>query len=111
MSTLARPSPAVVRMQHIVTIGLTAILILTSLVLIASAILTIVSSTIKDKNAIQADLIPVVRNSITPIAVPTSPITNIRPSSSKTFTPIIVGTNKSPVLPVPVPTPPFRGGA
>src|SRR5262245_44470926 len=106
MSTSTLSHPSHTHLRNMVAIGSTAILIFTSVVLIGSAILTTVSSTTTDNDAIQADLIPVVQNSITPIPVPTPPMANIYLSPSETPSPAIVGTNERPVLPVPVPTPP-----
>ena len=111
MSTLARPSPAVVHGQHALALGLMAILILASLILITSLVLTIVSSTSKDQDGIQADPIPVVQNSITPIPVPMPPMADIYLVPYETTTPVIAGANKLSVLPVPVPTPPLECGA
>jgi hypothetical protein len=103
ISTLAHPNA--IHVRNGVAIGLAAILILTSLVLIASAILAIVSSTIKDRNGIQADPILVVQNSTTPIAVPTPPTAENQPPPSETPAPVTTKTSEPSVLPVPVPTP------
>ena len=106
MSTSTLTHPNAIHVRNGVAIGLTAILILTSLVLIASAILTTVSSTIKGQDAIQVDPIPVVQNSITPIPVPTPRTAENQPPPSETPAPVTIKASEPSVLPVPVPTPP-----
>ena len=106
MSTSTLSHPNGTHLQNIVVIGSVAILILTSLALIASTILNMISSTTRDEDAIQADLIPVVQNSINPLPVPTPPMANIYPSPFETPGLAIVGTSERSVLPVPVPNSP-----
>ena|SRR6266540_421026 len=106
MSTTTLTYPGKVSVRHALTILLITILVITSLALIANAILIIVSSTTQD--AYQADLIPVVQNSITPISVPvpTPPIAYITPILSKTPARASMVANEPSAIPVPVPTPP-----
>ena len=106
MSTPTLSHPNNTHLRNIVVIGSIAILILTSFVLIASAILTMVSSTAKDYDPSQADLIPVVQNSVTPIPVPMPPMANVHTSPSEVSTPVLVGTSKISVPPVLIPNPP-----
>jgi hypothetical protein len=105
MSTSALTHPNTIHVRNGVVIGLTAILILTSLVLIDSVILTIVSSTTKGQDAIQADPILVVQNSITPIPVPIPPTAENQPPPSEIPAPVTIKTSEPSVLAVPVPTP------
>jgi hypothetical protein len=67
MSTTTINYPNVIRVRRSLTIQLIKILIIISLALITSAILVKVSLTPSD--SFQADLVPVVQNSITPISV------------------------------------------
>ena len=102
MSTTTINYPNVIHVRRSLAIQLIKILIIISLAMIASAILTIVSSTPQD--SFQADLVPVVQKSITPISVPVPlpPIAYIQPIPSKTP----ASANEPSAIPVPVPTPP-----
>jgi hypothetical protein len=106
MSTTTINYPNVIHVQRSLTIQLIKILIIISLALITSAILVKVSSAPSD--SFQADLVPVVQNSITPISVPvpTPPIAYITPILSKTPAPASMVANEPSAIPVPVPTPP-----
>jgi hypothetical protein len=108
MSTITLVYPNVSRDRRTPAIGLIAILVVTSLALIAGAILVIVLS--PNRDAYQADLIPVVRSSpdSLPIAVPvpTPSTEELQPSASETPAPFSGVVSASLVVPVPVPTPP-----
>ncbi len=104
MSTTTLTYPGNIRVRHALAILLITILVIASVVLIANAILVIVSST--TQNVYQADQIPVVRNLIIPIPVPTPPTTEIQALPSETPIPVSVGTREPSVMPLPVPTPP-----
>ena len=106
MSTTTIIYPNVIRVRRSLAIQLIKILIIISLAMIASATLVKVSSAPRD--SFQAGLVPVVQNSITPISipVPTPPIADIQPISSKTPAPASMVANELSAIPVPVPTPP-----
>ena len=106
MSTITLTYPRVIRIRRFWTIGSVAILLITSLVLIAAVILTIAKST--PTNSFQPDVLPVVRNSIMPIAVPvpTPPIAEFQAIPSKTPIPASAVANEPSIIPVPVATPP-----
>ena len=95
-----------VRVHHKPSIPWIPILLTLSLILMIVAILAIVLSTTKDHDSFQADPIPVVKNSITPIPVPTPPPAKNLTIPLETPTPASQGIHEPFVLPVPVPTPP-----
>ena len=106
MSTTTLTYPKVIPIRCTLAIGLIAILIITSLVLIVGAFLVIVSSTTQDASPV--DVIPVAHNTTDslPVAVPlpTAPAASAQPLSSETPTPLTLEIKPS-VVPVPVPTP------
>jgi hypothetical protein len=104
MFTITPTYPNIIRVRRLLAIGLTAILILTSFVLIVAAILVVVLSITQD--AYQADKIPVVQNLISPIPIPTPPTAGLLPVPSETPSPTIVEVSGPSLLPVPVPSPP-----
>lgn len=106
MSTTTLTYPRVIRIRRFWTIGLVAILLITSIVLVGAVILTIAKSTPRD--AFQADVIPVVQNSITPItvSVPTPLIAEIQSIPSTMSIPAALVASEPSDVPVPVPTPP-----
>lgn len=108
MSTSTVTYPDVIHVRRALAIGITAILIFTSLAWIAGSILGVLSSTTPD--TFQADRIPVVQNSIVPIAVPTPAVADIQPLPSETQVPIPVTAVGSSVVPIAVPTPPLSIG-
>ena len=105
MSTTTLTYPKVISVRRGLAIGLIAILIITSLVLIVGAILVIVSSVTQD--ASPADVIPVAHHSTDslPVAVPIAPAVSAQPLSSETPGPPALE-NEPSAVPVPVPTPP-----
>ena len=100
MSTTARTQCNTVRVCRALVIGLIAILILTSLALIAGSILRLLPSTTPD--TFQADRIPVVHAPIVPVSVPRPPTANIQlvPSETRILAAVVA------VVPVSAPTPP-----
>jgi hypothetical protein len=105
MSTTTFTYPDVIRIRRAVAIGLIAILILTSLALIAVAILGRLSSTTQD--AFQADRIPVVQNPISPMSVPIPPTADIRLIPFETPVLASVVASEPSILSIDVPTPPL----
>lgn len=103
MSTITPTYPNVIRVRHELAIALTAMLILISFILIVTTIFVIVLSTTPD--AYQADQIPVVRNLIIPIPVPTPPATEFQSMLTATPSPASVRTGNQAAIPFPVPTP------
>jgi hypothetical protein len=105
MSTASLSYPDVIRVRRVPAIGRS--LILSSLVLIAFAILVMVISA---ANADLTNRAAISQNSIAPIAVPvpTPPITEIQPVPSETPTPSSGLAGGPSVQPVPVPTPPSQ---
>ena len=106
MSTITGIYTDVIRVQRARRVQWIMVLTAICLILITVAILTMVSSTIKDQNAIQADLIPVVKNSITPIPVLTPPPSENLAIPSETPATASQDVHERIVLSVPVPTPP-----
>jgi len=104
MSTTTLTYPNAIRVRLALVIGLIAILILTSLTLIASSILSALSST--TPYTYQANQIPVVLNSVTAIPVPTPPTVDIQLVTSETPVPVSAVSDELSVVPIPVPTPP-----
>jgi hypothetical protein len=104
MSTTTLTYPNAIRVRLALVIGLIAILILTSLTLIASSILSALSST--TPYTYQANQIPVVLNSVTAIPVPMPPIVDIQLVTSETRVPVSAVSDELSVVPIPVPTPP-----
>jgi hypothetical protein len=103
MSTTTLTHQDVVRARRALAIGLITILILTSLALIAGAILGRLSSIPQD--AYQADRIPVVQNSIGPISVPIPSAADIQSVPSERLVLASVIATEQSVSSVPVPTP------
>jgi hypothetical protein len=103
MSTITLTYPRVIRIRRSRTIGWVAVLLITSFGLIGAAILTTANSTPGD--SLQADVIPILRNSITPIAVPvrTPPIAEIQAIPSKTPIPASAEADEPSIIPVPSP--------
>jgi hypothetical protein len=87
--------------KHALTSLLLIIMILISVALIVATVRILEPS--KTPDAFQADQIPVVKNVVTPIVVPTAPTADIEPAQLKSTTPqrIVKG-----VVPIPVPTSP-----
>ena len=104
MSTTTLTYPNVIRIRHFWTIGLVAILLIISFVLIGEAILIIAKST--PEGSIQADPISVVQNSIMPIAVPTSSLAELQPIPYQTSVPASAVVNEPSIISVSVPPPP-----
>jgi hypothetical protein len=99
MSTVTLSYPNAVRQQRVPVNRL--VLILVSLVLIASTILVIVLSADADLT----DRVPVSQNSIAAIPVPTPPTAEVQPIPSETPAPFSEQMSEPPVVAVPVPTP------
>jgi hypothetical protein len=102
MCTVTATCSDVIRVRRTLAIGLTVILILISLALIAGAI-SVVSSTTPD--GYQADRIPVAQNSVIPISVRTPPTVDIQIVLSETTVSTSVAAGEPSVVPVSVPTP------
>lgn len=108
MSTTTLTYPNLKRDPRTPATGLITILIITSVVLIAGAILVIVSSPTRD--GYQAELIPIagpLPDSL-PVAVPvpTPPAVELHPGPSETPVPVSEVANVPSVVAVPVPMPP-----
>lgn len=104
MSTVTLNYPDVIRVRRVPAIG--QILILSSLALIGISLLLTVIST----NANLSHRVALSQTSIAPIPVPTALSTSIQSIPSETPSPSsgIASAHESPVLPVPVPTPPSQ---
>lgn len=105
MSTTTLADPHVIRVRRALVIGLIAILIITSFALIAGTIWSNLTSS--TQGAYQADRIPVVKNSISPIFVPIPTTSHTRLVLSETSVRAFVAASEPPVLSIPVLTPPF----
>ena len=101
MSMITSASESDMGEKHARASVLLIILILISLALIVGALRILEPS--KSPGAFQADLIPIVKNEVTPIVVPTAPSAAREPPHLKSTIPqrIVKG-----VVPLPVPTPP-----
>jgi hypothetical protein len=104
MSTTTFTYPHHIRVRHVLALGLIAILILISLVLIANAILGRLSPTTQD--AFQADRIPVVQNLLSPVLIPTPATADNQsvPSDPPVLASVVASEPSG--LSIPVPTPP-----
>ena len=107
MSTITISYPSISRDRKTPAIGLMTILVITSLALIAGAILVIVLS--PNRDVYQTDPIPVSHSSL-PVVVPARipPIADMQPIPSETPSPTSGVTSEQFVVPVPVPTAPSQ---